>query len=479
MPLLRLFPAACGAVLFSGFLLVARAADMPPPEVVVESVQAAPLPLVFEYSARTAGFREVQVRAQVSGILQERTYLEGSQVKQGQVMFRIDPRTYQAALARAKGALAQEQARYRQTERDLKRIRELQKKGFASESELDNAISNFEQSKANIQAAEAEVQSKQIDLDYCTVKAPISGITSRETVSEGSLMVAGDPNASLLSNITQLHPLYVNFAAPDSDVESVRAGLQSGDLVLPDDGKMHIAIQFGDVGFQFVTNRHHYRFFFGSDLAHQVQVRVVFKPVFRHVGDVHGGFQGEQVDFFQQRQFFFVQVKRAQRLGFVEVRLDFLQHSFHSHGVLVLAFGGFGVAVKGFVHRFQVGQGQFGVDHLDIRRRIHAVGDVDNIVIVKATHDVGDSVSFADVGEKFIAQSFTFGGARHQTGDIHELHGGGHDPLRIDDLGQFVLARVGHCYHASVGFNGAEREVFGADTGVGQRIKQGGFADVG
>ncbi len=246
MPLLRLFPAACGALLFSGFLLVARAADMPPPEVVVESVQAAPLPLVFEYSARTAGFREVQVRAQVSGILQERTYLEGSQVKQGQVMFRIDPRTYQAALARAKGALAQEQARYRQTERDLKRIRELQKKGFASESELDNAISNFEQSKANIQAAEAEVQSKQIDLDYCTVKAPISGITSRETVSEGSLMVAGDPNASLLSNITQLDPLYVNFAAPDSDVESVRAGLQSGDLVLPDDGKMHIAIQFGD-----------------------------------------------------------------------------------------------------------------------------------------------------------------------------------------------------------------------------------------
>ena len=246
MPLSRLLPAACGALLFSGFLLVAQAAEMPPPEVVVESVRVAPLPLVFEYSARTAGFREVQVRAQVSGILQERTYLEGSQVKQGQVMFRIDSRTYQAALARAKGALAQEQARYRQTERDLKRIRELQKKGFASESELDNAISNFEQSKANIQAAEAEVQSKQIDLDYCTVKAPISGITSRETVSEGSLMVAGDPNASLLSNITQLDPLYVNFAAPDSDVESVRAGLQNGSLVLPEDGKMHIAIQFGD-----------------------------------------------------------------------------------------------------------------------------------------------------------------------------------------------------------------------------------------
>ncbi|MHA6492499.1 efflux RND transporter periplasmic adaptor subunit [Pseudomonas borbori] len=243
----RRLPAAAGSLLLLMLASPLFAADAPPaPEVVVETVKAEALPLELEYSARTAGFREVQVRAQVSGILQERTYLEGSQVKKGQVMFRIDPRTYQAALSRAKGALAQEQARYRQTERDLKRIRELQKKGFASESELDNAVSNFEQSKANIQAAEAEVQSKQIDLDYTTVKAPISGITSKETVSEGSLMVAGDPNASLLSNITQLDPIYVNFAAPDSDVESVRAGLQNGSLVLPEDGKMSVQIKLGD-----------------------------------------------------------------------------------------------------------------------------------------------------------------------------------------------------------------------------------------
>ncbi|WP_408636971.1 efflux RND transporter periplasmic adaptor subunit [Pseudomonas aestuarii] len=235
-----------GGLAYCALAPMTQAADAPPaPEVLVETVNVGPLPLVFEYSARTAGFREVQVRAQVSGILQERTYLEGSAVKQGQVMFRIDPRTYQAALARAKGALAQEQARYRQTERDLKRIRELQKKGYASESELDNAISNFEQSKANIQAAEAEVQSKQIDLDYCTVTAPISGITSKETVSEGSLMVAGDPNASLLSNITQLDPIYVNFAAPDSDVESVRSGLQSGALVLEGE-QMSVEILYGD-----------------------------------------------------------------------------------------------------------------------------------------------------------------------------------------------------------------------------------------
>ena len=242
----RHLPLVLGILAYGALTPVLQAADArPAPEVLVETASAASLPLVFEYSGRTAGFREVQVRAQVSGILQERTYREGSRVSKGQVMFRIDPRTYQAALARAKGALAQEQARYRQTERDLRRIRELQKKGFASESELDNAISNYEQSKANIQAAEAEVQSRQIDLDYCTVKAPISGITSKETVSEGSLMVAGDPNASLLSNITQLDPIYVNFAAPDSEVERVRSGLQNGALVLQGE-QLSVEVLYGD-----------------------------------------------------------------------------------------------------------------------------------------------------------------------------------------------------------------------------------------
>ena len=232
---------------FSPLLQAAEQGEqqMPPPEVVVEVARTESVPLELEYAARTAGYREVQVRAQVSGILQERTYQEGSQVKRGQVLFRIDPRPYQAALSRAKGALAQEQARYRQTERDLKRIRELQKKGFASESELDNAVSNFEQSKANIEAAKAEVQARQIDLDYTTVEAPISGITSKETVSEGSLMVAGDPNASLLTQITQLDPLYVNFAAPDREVERVRSGLAAGTLKLEGE-HMRVELKFGD-----------------------------------------------------------------------------------------------------------------------------------------------------------------------------------------------------------------------------------------
>ena len=222
------------------------AATPPPPPVTVEVAKSSVVPVTLEYAARTAGYREVEVRAQVSGILQRRTYEEGRPVKEGQVLFRIDPRPYQAALGQAQGALAQAQARYRQTDRDLRRIRELQKKGFASESELDRYISNFEQAKADVEAARANVQAKQIDLNYTTVTAPISGMASKEVRSEGSLVAAADPGSSLLTKLTQLDPVYVNFAYPDTEAARLRDGVQSGRLSLPADGKLSAELHFGD-----------------------------------------------------------------------------------------------------------------------------------------------------------------------------------------------------------------------------------------
>ncbi|SDO82882.1 efflux RND transporter periplasmic adaptor subunit [Pseudomonas jinjuensis] len=242
--------AIVGLSLLSGPVL--RAAEQPgggappAPPVTVETVKAEELPVEIEYSARTAGFREVEVRAQVSGILQKRTYEEGRPVKQGQQLFLIDQRPYQAALAQAKGSLAQTMARYRQTDRDLRRIRELQKKGYASESELDRYISAFEQAKADVEAAKANVEAKQIDFNYTTVIAPISGVASKETRSEGSLVVASDPNSSLLTKLTQLDPVYVNFAVPDTDAARLNAGVKSGQLKLPADGKLSTDIYFGD-----------------------------------------------------------------------------------------------------------------------------------------------------------------------------------------------------------------------------------------
>ncbi|MBF7731687.1 efflux RND transporter periplasmic adaptor subunit [Pseudomonas sp. N040] len=231
----------------SALLQAGEAAEAPVLQVKVEEIRPVDIPVRLEYPGRAAGYREVEVRAQVSGILQERTYQEGGQVKQGQILFRIDPRQYAAALARAKAALAQEQARLRQAERDLKRVRTMADKGFASERERDNAISTFEQTKANLAAAEAEVQSRQIDLDYTTVRAPISGITSREARSEGSLVIAGDPSASLLTQLTQLDPIYVNFALPqDSEGARLRQDFASGKLANADRSTLSVEVLLND-----------------------------------------------------------------------------------------------------------------------------------------------------------------------------------------------------------------------------------------
>lgn len=246
MRTLRFFLLGLSGSLFCA-VPVSHAAGVEAKQVQVEVVEARDIPILLDYPGRTAGYREVEVRAQVSGILQERTYHEGGQVKKGQVLFRIDPRQYQAALARAKAAQAQEQARLRQADRDLKRVRTLAVKGFASDRELDNSISTFEQAKANLEAAEAEVQSRQIDLDYTTVKAPISGITSREARSEGSLVMAGDPTASLLTQLTQLDPIYVNFALPqDSEGARLRQDFANGKLAHADKDDLTVEVLFND-----------------------------------------------------------------------------------------------------------------------------------------------------------------------------------------------------------------------------------------
>lgn len=242
--LINLFLSVAG-----GTAVAAESAKSQPPlpEVKVEVVKALDVPIRLEYPGRTAGYREVEVRAQVSGILQQRTYQEGAPVKQGQVLFRLDSRQYQAALTRAQAALAQEQARLRQAERDLLRVRTLAAKGFASERELDNSISEFEQSRANLQAAEAEVKSRQIDLDFTTVVAPITGITSREARSEGSLIVAGDPQASLLTQLTQLDPIYVNFSLPqDSESARLRNDVANGKLANASKAELTVQVQFND-----------------------------------------------------------------------------------------------------------------------------------------------------------------------------------------------------------------------------------------
>jgi membrane fusion protein (multidrug efflux system) len=206
------------------------AAPAAPPPVEVTAVTVAPrdLPLPFEFPAQLSGSREVEVRARVSGILLERVYREGEPVKAGQLLFRIDPAPYQAAADEARAALAEEQARLSQAERDEKRLAPLVEKRAVSRKEYDDAVSERESAGAAVASAQARLRSAQLDLGYTRVVSPISGISGRALRSEGSLV--NPTTDSLLTRVSQSDPMWAIFSLSDREMEAVRAAMTAQGL---------------------------------------------------------------------------------------------------------------------------------------------------------------------------------------------------------------------------------------------------------
>lgn len=198
---------------------------------IVDVIKVAPkdVPLSFEYSARAQGSKETEVRARVGGILIKRNYIEGSTVNEGDVLFQIDPEPFKVALAQANAKLAQNNANLKAAETQWERISKLFVERIVSEKSRDEARANLDALKATTQLAQAEVDSAQLNLDYTTVKAPIAGVTSLETQSEGSLIAV---NTSL-TNLTQLDPIYIIFSAAESEMFRLGAMVERGLIVNP------------------------------------------------------------------------------------------------------------------------------------------------------------------------------------------------------------------------------------------------------
>ncbi len=196
------------------------------------------VPSSVEVTAQTEGSREVEVRARVGGILEKRLYEEGSEVKAGQALFRIDRAPFEIALAQARASLADAQARAEQAVREKDRLQGLVAQQAISRKEFDDASSNAAVGQAALQAAQARVRDAELNLSYTLVAAPVSGISGRASRSEGSLVSAGSD--SLLTSIVQLNPLWVRFSLSESEIASLPGGrlgpgtVKSVELVLPD-----------------------------------------------------------------------------------------------------------------------------------------------------------------------------------------------------------------------------------------------------
>lgn len=200
----------------------------PLPEVGVVTVAPGDVGLVTELPGRLEASRVAQVRARAAGIVQRRLFREGSDVKAGQALFRIDAAPYAAAHASAQATLARAQANLGQAAALAQRYQPLVEVNAVSKQDYANAVAAQKQAEAEVAAARAEVQTAQINLGYASVTAPISGRIGRTLVTEGALVGQGE--ATPLAVIQQIDPIYVNFTQPAAEVLKLRRALEQGRL---------------------------------------------------------------------------------------------------------------------------------------------------------------------------------------------------------------------------------------------------------
>jgi RND family efflux transporter MFP subunit len=206
--------------------------ETPPPEVSVSTPIERSLASYFETTGRTEAIKSVDVRARVSGYLVKVYFEDGAEVKQGQELFLIDPRPYEAELLAAEAALARWKAELRQAEADVARNQRLLPKGAASERDLERSIAQRDTAAAEIQASQARIAQAKLNLEFTRVTAPIDGRLSRTSITEGNLIQAGQE--MVLTTLVSVDPLYVYYDVDEHTVLELRqARLRAGDTNSP------------------------------------------------------------------------------------------------------------------------------------------------------------------------------------------------------------------------------------------------------
>lgn len=197
----------------------------PAPEVTVIEIQPGAITQRRELVGRLAPTRVAEVRARVAGIILERVYREGTDVAQGTILYRIDPAPLEATLHAREAALARARADASNAAATAKRFRELAVKELISTQDLDNALASERSTAAAVKQALADVESARLDLGYATVTAPIAGRAGRSLVTEGALVGQGE--ATPLTSIEQIDPLYVNFSLSVAELRALQGGMSA------------------------------------------------------------------------------------------------------------------------------------------------------------------------------------------------------------------------------------------------------------
>ena len=217
----------------------------PAPEVSVLSVATETVPLITELPGRITPMREAQVRARATGILLKRLFEEGANVKEGDVLFQIDPAPLQAALNSAQAALGKTEAALKESQAKVNRYKELVGINAISKQVYDEAVATLGQNEADIQANKAAIETAQLNFGYAKVIAPISGRIGKALVTEGALVSATD--LTPLAMIRQLDPVYFDFTQSSAEVLRLKRAMEAGSVqsIVPGEAKLTLILEDG------------------------------------------------------------------------------------------------------------------------------------------------------------------------------------------------------------------------------------------
>ncbi|KAG0189459.1 hypothetical protein DFQ28_003347 [Apophysomyces sp. BC1034] len=246
----RFFPATAAAAVAAAFVFAGcgKKPAAPPaqtPEVGVVTLEPRPVPVVTELPGRTSAYLVAQVRARVDGIVQRREFTEGTEVKAGQRLYKIDPASYEAALESAKASLAKARANLASTHAQAERYKVLVGANAISKQTYDNAVAAEEQAAADVAAGNASVRTAAINLGYTDVVSPIAGRIGLSAVTPGAYVQAGQ--ATLMSTVQQLDPMYVDLTQSSVDGLRLRREIQEGRLRThgPNSAKVQLILEDG------------------------------------------------------------------------------------------------------------------------------------------------------------------------------------------------------------------------------------------
>lgn len=216
-----------------------------PVEVGVVEIRPEPLTLTTELPGRTSAHLVAEVRPQVGGIIEQRLFREGAEVSAGELLYRIDPASFQAAYDSAKAALAKAQADIRSVQLKAERYKDLVRIKAVSDQDYDDARAALAQAQAEVEAQKAALETARINLDYTQVRAPIAGRIGRSSVTPGALVTADQTTA--LATIQQLDPVYVDVQRSSTEWLELQQALKSGRLSHPGaDGSVAVRLKLED-----------------------------------------------------------------------------------------------------------------------------------------------------------------------------------------------------------------------------------------